>query len=129
MAVLKPAQSYVGYDLSLRIPSTRRTNRTRNSLPNGYYVYAWFKDDSDVPFYVGKGTGRRAWDIHVLGNRYGRATPASCQMIRMSCSNFRVRVLRDELTSYEAGLVESVIIDLLTRMGVVFSNQAGKGRM
>jgi hypothetical protein len=28
---------------------------------NNFYVYGHFKPNEDIPFYVGKGTGRRAW--------------------------------------------------------------------
>ena len=29
---------------------------------NNYYVYAHYKPDSDIPFYIGKGIGKRAWE-------------------------------------------------------------------
>src|SRR5216684_887328 len=40
---------------------------------NAFYVYEHWRPDTGVCFYVGKGKGRRAWDLKNMRNRYFKA--------------------------------------------------------
>lgn len=39
-----------------------------------FYVYGYFEPGSDLPFYVGKGKGRRAFDHLTSGYLKGKST-------------------------------------------------------
>jgi hypothetical protein len=67
--------------------------------PRGYYVYAHL-DSSGQIFYVGKGTGRRAWsaDRHPLWVRY---------VEKHLKGEYQVRILRDNLSAEDVEEVEA----------------------
>jgi len=67
--------------------------------PKGSYVYA-HTDDSGNYFYIGKGTGRRAWstDRHPLWHRY---------VDKHLGGKFQVKILHDNLDNEEAEDLES----------------------
>lgn len=48
--------------------------------PTGCYVYAYLRSKDHTPYYIGKGTGRRAWDQHRVNNR-GVWTPNDASRI------------------------------------------------
>lgn len=65
-----------------------------------FYVYAWMREDG-TPFYVGKGTGRRAWT-------------QNCHIQRVPPPG-RVKILKDGLTDEDAREWEVDLISLLGR--------------
>ena len=81
-------------------------------LPRGNYVYGWYNFDAHLPFYVGMGTGSRAWDNH----------QESCENRRTSRT--RIVVYRTNLTEEGARLIESVLILVFLRLGAELTNQA-----
>jgi len=89
-------------------------------IPRGRYVYAWFNSESNLPFYVGKGVGDRAWRRHVHSDD-GRSQ--FCQQLRSACSGFQVRIIRDNLTNEGAMLVESALISFVSSCGGFLANQ------
>lgn len=90
------------------------------ALPRGRYVYAWFNDDSPLPFYIGKGVDDRAWRRHVHSND-GRSQ--LCQQVRCSSAGFRVEIVRDNMTNEGAMLVESALIRFVACCGGLLTNQ------
>lgn len=110
------------WSLATKSASSRRprgkVSRKRNK-PHGSYVYAWFNESSDLPFYIGRGEGWRAWDRHI--DKSGLAQP--CQMTRSASKRFRVVILRDNLTLEGAILLESCLISFVSQIGHVLTNQ------
>lgn len=76
----------------------------------GYYVYAWL--DAWQVFYIGMGKNRRAWNEHLPlpENR------------RRQAAEFRVRILKHNLTKAQAHLAERHYIASHTRRGLVLLN-------
>ena len=95
------------------------------TLPVGHYVYAWYKDGAQFPFYVGKGVRGRAWAPHTTGKRNKLA---ACERVRYTAKDFQVKIIREALTGAEAALVEDVLIAFLVTAGVVLENTSPKKR-
>jgi hypothetical protein len=89
-------------------------------VPRGRYVYAWYSSDSSLPFYIGKGVADRGWRRHVSK---GSRLAAWCQTLRASSENFRVVVVRDNLTNEGAMLLESSLIAFVSSLGGLLANQ------
>jgi hypothetical protein len=86
--------------------------------PRGNYVYAHL-DASGKIFYVGKGTGRRAWSAerHPLWHRYVRT--------RLT-GQYQVQILQDNLTTEESERVEAAWIDQTSDQIVNWQNVGRK---
>jgi hypothetical protein len=65
-----------------------------------------------IPFYIGKGTGRRAYDL----NRNGTHKKVR-QKLRTFNQDINVRIIKDNLTELEAFVLESKLIDILGCIG------------
>lgn len=82
-------------------PQRLEPSKTVNQKsPLRFYVYGHF-DENEVPFYIGKGTRKRAWDTdrHPLWHRY---------VSNHLGGKYSVVILQDNLTSEEAEDLENL---------------------
>lgn len=109
-----------GYRRSL----ARKKNYRSAASPNyekryrSQYVYGWYHPGHTLPFYVGRGQGKRAWEEHQVGRDKAKA---ACE--RERTKDTVIKVYRDNLTVEGALLVEAVLIALFNSMGGCLSNQ------
>lgn len=98
-----------------KIPCRSATANQIN--PSRYYVYA-HEDISGNIFYIGKGTGTRAWskDRHTLWHRYVK---------NHLNSEYNVAILEDNLSSAESEEIEG---DWITHLGPSLVNWVNFGR-
>ena len=86
------------------------------NLPKGYYVYAHLRHGDLLPYYIGKGKGKRAWE------RMGRRLP-------VPIDKNRVKILADNLTEDEALELEKELIASYGReingSGILFNISKG----
>lgn len=88
--------------------------------PSGFYVYAHHRNDSGAPFYVGKGSGKRAWTIKSSGR--------NMHWKRIVAKHGRtVRVVAEGLDEELALLAEVELIDKLRRTGADLVNKTDGG--
>jgi hypothetical protein len=82
--------------------SLERSSSASQQSPQGCYVYGHY-DRNGVPFYIGKGKGRRAWngDRHLLWHRY---------VNKHINGLYSVVILHDNLSSEDAEELESAWI-------------------
>lgn len=72
---------------------------------NNYYVYAHILDNETVPFYIGKGKGKRAYDTKNRSKFWNRVAK----------KGYRVEFIRENLSEEEALLLEVTMIKTLGR--------------
>jgi hypothetical protein len=88
-----------------------------------FYVYEHWRPDTDMPFYVGKGTGRRATRTNRRG-RYHDNVAAKLARLGMC---FEVRLVHDGLTEQEAFDLEIERIAFWRTLGVKLVNATDGG--
>lgn len=83
-----------------------------------FYIYEWFKTVNNEIFYVGKGTGRRRFDIHNRGKYFMNV------FNKYECD---VRVYKDNLTNEESCEWEIKRIAELKSIGQAYCNFTNGG--
>jgi len=90
------------------------------SAMNIYYVYQYVREDR-TPYYIGKGSKRRAWEKHKRAN--------GCDLRPRDRS--KIQILKNNLTQQEAWNLETALIEKYKRIidgGIlVNSNLGGEG--
>lgn len=82
------------------------------------YVYGHYKADTGELFYVGKGTGNRAWDIRSRNKHWQSVVKKH---------GYEVRILADGLTEDEAYKREAAIIAEVGRHTLTNKTEGGEG--
>lgn len=70
---------------------------------NEYYVYEHYRPDTGTCFYVGKGKGKRAWDMKHMRNRHHMAIVSKLTSMGFSVD---VRIISRDMTSETALALE-----------------------
>lgn len=91
-------------------------------MENKYYVYEHHIPNRGV-FYVGKGSGDRAWRKSAKRNKYWQDT-----VNKYSKRGYTVRIIQGYLTEDEAYLLEKEIISMYKEQGIKLCNYAEGGR-
>ena len=105
----------------VKLALTKPKRRQKQSLvitnkPVQAYVYGWYHPKEKLPFYIGKGRGRRAWDKHTINN----FTLAKCQLARTT--DTVIKIYMDDLTNANALLIEELLIRVYTENGAILIN-------
>ncbi len=79
-----------------------------------FFVYGWYESGNSLPFYIGKGSGKRSTAVH-YSPRGGHKE--ACQLYRECCKGFHVKIFKRGLTESDAYLVETVLIKTLGQLG------------
>jgi len=85
----------------------------------GRYVYAWFKDQDKVPFYIGVGSGLRCLTLHTVDNG---TKLARCELARQSAQTFTIRILRCDQDGVDVVAYEQHLIYRGRRRGWPLTN-------
>lgn len=74
---------------------------TRNNTPQGFYVYMYLREDG-TPYYVGKGTKKRAWESHKRRNNTEVLPPdhARIHIVEHSLKEDQAHDLERKLIAY-----------------------------
>jgi len=91
------------------------------------YVYEHWRPDTDTCFYVGKGSGRRAFRSDGRNEYHKRVQ----SVLARQCLTFEVRFIATELTEIEAFTIEKARIKFWRDRGAKLANftDGGEGRL
>lgn len=89
-------------------------------MENKYYVYEWYNVDTNEVFYVGKGCGKRAYDIKHRNHKFNEY---------YNTHNTNVRILFSELSENEAFQKEKEVYNDYLEKGYTLCNlmECGQG--
>ena len=76
--------------------------------PEKYYVYVHYRPGDDIPFYIGKGCGNRAW------SKFGRKNPLWHNIVKKN-GGFDTRLLLENLEKTTALRMEAMYINAYGR--------------
>lgn len=118
------------------IYSTETPSNNHHSEEKRFYVYVYFDPYTKEPFYVGKGTGNRAW-VHIKSPSNPRDTnklkKRKIEKILKSGSTPIVKIIKDGLTEFEAYRDEASLIAHYGRLwnhtGCLVNIEEGWGRI
>jgi hypothetical protein len=104
------------YTLSLRMCNCKADSH--------YYVYEWFRPDTNACFHVGKGKGKRAWSYRSRNHIFRRIT------IDLTDKRLKptVRIYKSNLTNREALKLERERMAYWAGKFVTLSNKTGTYR-
>lgn len=88
---------------------------------NKYYVYAWFRLDKNVVFYIGKGSGNRYKDMS-MRNKYFLNV-----VNKVGKENIKIDILVDNLSEEEAFEKEKYYISYYRKLGHPLTNISDGG--
>lgn len=89
-----------------------------------HYVYEHWRPDKDLPFYVGKGSGRRAMKLYGRNKHHKNVVK---KLARLGMC-FEVRMVRSGLSAEEAYAFEMERIAFWKKAGVPLVNQNAGGK-
>lgn len=72
-------------------------------MNNTFYIYEHWRPDTDICFYVGKGKGKRAWDLKNMRNRHFMAVVSKLTSLGYAVD---VRIIANNLSEEEAFQLE-----------------------
>lgn len=76
---------------------------SENKSPHMFYVYEHWRPDNNVCFYVGKGKGRRAWDLKNMRNPHYRAIVSKLTSMGLSVD---IRIIISNVSNETALSIE-----------------------
>jgi len=93
-----------------------------------YYVYALFRPDNGELFYIGAGSGNRAW-AHISQSKYFNAPKDNLirEIISKGYDDLIVKIIKDDLSREEASDLEKSLIYAIGRQphGPLLNRQSG----
>lgn len=91
---------------------------------NKFYVYEHWRPDKGVCFYVGKGSGKRAWSMKNNRNRHHKAIVSKLTSLGLAID---VRIIIDNLSAQTALDLEIDRIAMYGRENLVNMTRGGEG--
>lgn len=85
-----------------------------NGMDKKYYVYGLYEEGSELPFYIGKGSGRRVERYNLDDTKHGYMLLCKFQNLKNRHIKLERKILHDELSESESLKIE---MDLIKQYG------------